>query len=266
MRLKLICVLAAAVALASATAAYAAKPGAYTCSGGLIEGGTYNGLNITGPCFFDDSSGSIPTITVDGNLTVAPGASLNEDHATSLGNLTVTGNVTVGKGGILGLGNYSAFGAPVGIGNVPPPTGSAATNTIVDGNVIADQPETLYLSYVTIRGNLVSNGGGGPAGINFPLKNLTVGGNVDVQGWNGFWIGLFRSVVGGNVTFSKNTGFKTGEVDGEPDSSEIATNVISGNLICQGDSPAAQIGDSGGSPNTVGGQAIGQCSGLTTQS
>jgi hypothetical protein len=47
-----------------------------------------------------------------------------------------------------------------------------------------------------------------------------------------------------------------------PDSTEIVTNTISGNLICQGNSPAAQIGDSGGSPNDVGGNKIGECSGV----
>jgi hypothetical protein len=33
-------------------------------------------------------------------------------------------------------------------------------------------------------------------------------------------------------------------------------------LICQGNSPAAQIGDSGGGPNIVGGNAIGECASL----
>ena len=55
----------------------------------------------------------------------------------------------VGKGAVLGLGDYN----PVG------PHGST-----VDGNVIANQPLTLYIGAVTIGGNLVSNGGGDPAG------------------------------------------------------------------------------------------------------
>lgn len=252
MRLKLIGALVAVVAMATASAtALAAKPGSYTCSGGLIGAGTYNGLTITGPCFFDDSAG-IPTITVNGNLTVAPGASLNAHDAT-VANVTVTGNVTVGQGGILGLGEYDE-------GSYIPQT------TVVDGNITANQPESLFLSFVTIRGNLVSNGGSGPVGINFPLKNLIVGGNVDIEGWNGFWIGLFRSTVGGNVIFANNSGTQTAGPDGPPDSSEVASNTISGNLICHGNSPAAQLGDSGGSLNTVGGQAIGQCSDLATQS
>ena len=46
------------------------------------------------------------------------------------------------------------------------------------------------------------------------------------------------------------------------DSTEVATNTISGNLICLFNSPAARPGDSGGLPNTVGGHKIGECSGL----
>jgi hypothetical protein len=44
----------------------------------------------------------------------------------------------------------------------------------------------------------------------------------------------------------------------------VQTNTISGNLICFGNAPAAQVnsGD-GGLPNVVGGKAIGECAGLT---
>lgn len=225
----------------SATAATAAPPGSGSCAGGLIAGGTYNGFTVTGTCFFAGAP-----VTINGNLIVAPGAQLNP-HAATSAVVTVHGNVIVGSGAILGLGQYG-------------PPDIAQTGTVVDGNVVASAPQSLYLSAMTIRGSLISNGGSGP-GLNFPIKNLIVGGNVVMQGWNGLWIGIFRSQVGGNVIFSGNTGNQTGET-GLPDSSEVADNVIAGNLICLGNSPAAQIGDSGGGPNTVGGHAIGQCSSL----
>lgn len=231
----------ALVVLALTATAGAAPSGAGSCSGGLVAGGTYNGYTVTGNCFFAGDP-----VTINGNLTIADGASLNA-HAATFALVHVTGNVMVGKGAILGLGRFG-------------PPNIAQTGTVVDGNIIANQPMSLYLSAITVRGNLISNGGSGP-GLNFPIKNLIVGGNVALQGWNGLWIGLFRSQVGGNVIFSKNTGNQTGET-GEPDSSEVADNVIAGNLICQGNDPGAQIGDSGGGPNTVGGNAIGQCSGL----
>jgi hypothetical protein len=48
----------------------------------------------------------------------------------------------------------------------------------------------------------------------------------------------------------------------DTDSNEVVTNTINGNLICQGNSPAVQFGDSGGLPNTVGGHKLGQCASL----
>jgi hypothetical protein len=94
-------------------------------------------------------------------LTIAPGASLNA-HAAIQATVHVTGNVIVGQGAIAGLGQ---FGGP----NI------AQTGTVVDGNIVADKPQSLYLSAITIHGNLVSNGGSGP-GLNFPIKNLIVDG------------------------------------------------------------------------------------------
>jgi hypothetical protein len=239
-RLTLAALLLAVVGIA-ATAAAGAPAGAGSCAGGLIAGGTYNGFTVTGTCFFAGAP-----VTINGNLIVAPGASLNA-HAATFAVVHVSGNVIVGAGAILGLG---MFGGPT----IP------QTGTVVDGNVVADRPQSLYLSAMTIHGSLVSNGGSGP-GLNFPLKNLIVGGNVVLQGWTGLWIGMFRSQVGGNVVFSRNSGNQIGE-NGLPDSSELADNVIAGSLICLGNDPGAQIGDSGGGLNTVGGVAVGQCSSL----
>jgi hypothetical protein len=242
MKLRVFALLAALAAMAAVVSvAFAARPGAGSCSGGSIQPGTYNGFMVTGTCFFAGG-----TVTINGNLVVAAGASLNP-HAATYADVHVTGNVLVGKDGTLGLGKY---GPP----NIP------LTGTVVDGNIVANQPQTLYLSAITVHGNLVSNGGSS-TGLNFPIKNNVIGGNIEIQGWSGLWIGLFRNTVTGNVIFSKNTGVQTGDT-GELDSSEVANNIIGGNLICQGNMPAAQFGDSGGTANTVSGQAIGQCSTL----
>jgi hypothetical protein len=40
------------------------------------------------------------------------------------------------------------------------------------------------------------------------------------------------------------------------------TNTINGNLVCHGNSPAPQIGDSEGQPNVVTGRKVDQCAGL----
>lgn len=255
MRLKLIGALVAVVAMATAAAtAFAAKPVSYTCAGGtmtapqVIPGGTYNGLTVTGTCMFAVGS----TITVNGSLTVAPGASLNAHNAYDMfgdqidATEQINGNVVVGAGGTLGLGSYDG------------PTGS-----VVGGNIIANQPQSLYLAFITVRGSLVSHGGSGGPFVNFPLKNLIVGGNVDIEGWSGFWIGLFRSQVAGNVIFANNTA--TADPELNLDSSEVATNTVAGNLICQGNYPAAQLGDSFPPPNTVSGRALGECAGISVK-
>ena len=119
---------------------------------------------------------------------------------------------------------------------------------------------------MTVHGNVISNGGGDPQR-NFPIKDDTIGGNLILQGWSGLWLGVIRDTVGGNVIVSNTAGTQTGEgpFEGVLDSTEIVSNTINGNLICMGNSPAAQIGDAaleGGGPNTVGGHKLGECAGL----
>jgi hypothetical protein len=165
--------------------------------------------------------------------------------------VTINGNVKVGQGAVLGLGNYG----PPGI----------KTNTVVNGNINANQPLDLYLSGITVHGNVVSNGGGPGTTefLNFPTKDDTIDGNLIIQGWSGGWIGLVRDVVGGNVIFSNNTSVITDDGSAPPDSdsSEVMTNTVGGNLICQSNTPVAQVnpGD-GGKPNTVSGNKVGECS------
>jgi len=251
-RLRLLLGLSVVVALSVVgSAALGAAPGSSTCSGGVIAAGTYDGLTVTGSCNFGPG-----TVTINGNLVVAAGAALN-DHATSTATVNVSGNVLVGQGAVLGLGTYNP---------------SAAHNSSVGGNIIADAPLSLYLSFLTVHGNVVSNGGGGGVSgqfRNFPTKDITVDGNLIVQGWTGGWIGLIRDHVGGNIVFSNNESVINGLVDPpvpgvvDSDSSEVMTNVVGGNLICQGNTPAAQVNpDDGGQPNTVGGHKIGQCARL----
>jgi hypothetical protein len=237
MKLRVLFVLCVVLVLGTVGSATAA-PGAGTCSGGSIPAGTYNGFTVTGNCTVAGD------VTINGNLFVADGAVLN-DHAASTAMVHVTGNVIVGRGAVLGLGDYN-------------PSHNSAT---VDGNIIANQPLTLYLGAMTVHGNVVSNGGGDP-GRNFPIKDDRIGGNLIIQGWSGLWLGVIRTTVGGNVIVSNNRAADTSHDPGA-DSTEVQTNHISGNLICQGNSPAAQVNpDDGGLPNIVGGNKIGQCAGL----
>jgi hypothetical protein len=234
------------------SSAVAARPGSATCSGGTIAAGSYSSLKVTGVCMFGGG-----TVIVRHNLVVAAGASLNDHAASPLTTVHVGGNVLVGKGGIVGLGTYNP---------------AAPHDNVVDGNVIANQPLSLYISFTTIHGSLISHGGGG--GVtgefrNYPTKDNTIDGNAVIQGWTGGWIGFIRNHVGRNVIFSNNKSVINGLVNPpvpgqvDSDSSEVMTNVIGRNLICQGNTPKAQVNpDDGGQPNTVGGHKIGQCAGL----
>ena len=87
------------------------------------------------------------------------------------------------------------------------------------------------------------------------VHDRTVGGNVVVRGVHACWFGLIRSTVAGTVKV-------VGNPFGDPDADEIVTNTIAGNLSCFNNVPAAQLGDSMGSPNTVGGQKRGECKNL----
>jgi hypothetical protein len=49
---------------------------------------------------------------------------------------------------------------------------------------------------------------------------------------------------------------------GDPDAMEVVTNVIGGNLGCFNNVPQAQVGDSTGAPNIVGGHKRGECANL----
>jgi hypothetical protein len=245
-----LCAVLAPVVLASAAGAdpFAGPP--ICSSAGTALAGTDNGnLTVTGNAYV--AAGT--TLTVRGNLQLAPGACLD---AFTLGTVKVGGNVTVGSGAILALGC-----SPGSIGPVPP-CGTTTTGDTVGGNIVANQPLTMYLDGDTVRGNVTSTGGGpGPVFnpyINFPIKENLIDGNLTVTGWEGAWFGVLRNTVRGNVTLNQNVGVTIGEL-GTPDSTEVVTNTISGNLTCIGNSPAAQFGDSEGAPNVVRGRKIGQC-------
>jgi len=258
-RILLLGVIVALVAMAWPGSALASPSGAGTCSGGSIGTGTWTSFTVTGKCTIADSA----KVQINGNLIVAIGAVLN-DHAASKGEVDITGNVLVGKGAILGLG-YNA--AP---GSLGPDT--------VGGNIVAIQPLTLYLGNLTVGGSVISVGGASPqppaaAARNFPIKDNTIIGDLIIQGWQGGWLGVIRNNVDGNVIVNMNVSLSTpgpagkGElgVPGmDPDSNEVQTNTISGNLICLGNTPAAQVNSKDkGLPNVVAGKAIGECAGLT---
>ena len=231
---------------------------AYTCHGGVIAPGTYGSVTIAGTCYVPSG-----VVTIDGNLTLAPGSLLDAvspesgGPGSSLpGDVYVSGNVTVGQGAALGLG-------------CSPSICEDSTNDSVGGNLTAVNALAVIVHGVTIGGNATVTGGGGGVTCDSPplfdtdpnlsgspaygdFENNTIRGNLTVLDLQSCWLGALRNQVGGNANFSDNT-------LADPDANELLDNDVTQNMVCLNDSPAVQVGDSGAPPNVVDGFAVGQC-------
>jgi len=133
---------------------------------------------------------------------------------------------------------------------------SSNTGTIDDG-VHATDPASVQIHFATINGGLDVQGGsgafGGPFDITWnAIEDNTIHGGATIDGYDGFWMGFIRNRVSGTVTLRNN-------VLQDPDGNEYVTNTIHGSLMCSGNSPQPQVGDSEGSPNDVTGRKFGQC-------
>ena len=113
-------------------------------------------------------------------------------------------------------------------------TGSAAADPHADPAISSSARKALYGSYgsLTVWGNAYV-----PKG-----RRLIVRGNLKVA--RGVCLDAFTLTVAGSVVFSRNASIQ------DPDSNEVQTNTIGGNLICWGNSPAAQINPQDGASRT----------------
>jgi len=249
--------------------ASAAAPAPVTCTGsvaspGTLAGGTYSSVTVSGAC--EVNSGQV---VVTGSVTVESGAALVVAFALDNGGpgtsgLTVDGNIYVGSGGSLLLGCEAPAFPCVDDNQSSPKLNSPDT---VKGSVVATDPLGVIVHDSNIGADATQSGGGGGVSCGVPATGIfsvfkspvysdyednTIGGNLRVTGLSSCWLGGLRNHVGGSVTYSGNT-------LADPDAMETLTNQIAGNLLCSGNSPAIHFGDSGGSPNVVGGFATGQC-------
>ena len=216
------------------------------CHGGKIRGGTYESLTIAGNCTLTSKG----TVHVMGNVVVRGHAILN---TLTPGTFNVDGNVTVRAKGVAGLGCNDEVGCPT------------ESNDHIGGNLRGRDAWAVIVEQEHVGGLISIIGGGktkncsstGLLGGPFfaTVHDATVGGNVIVRRLRTCWFGLIRTTVGGSVRVFGNS-------FGDPDATEIVTNTIAGNLACFNNVPAAQVGDSGGSPNTVGGRKRGECKNL----
>jgi hypothetical protein len=238
------------------TGAASAGPVHSTCSGGSVPAGTYDSLVIAGACAVDSGP-----VTVRHNVTVQQGADLYAAFGGS--DLMVGGNLDVGKDAVLVFGcEASAF--PCLNDDQDNPTMSTANS--VGGNLTASDALAVISHNNTYSHNVTVTGGGG--GVNCDSQDAlfgspaygtfedeAIGGNATINGFQSCWLGFFRNQVAHNVTFNNN-------VTADPDGNEVQTDTIGGNLVCNGNSPKPQQGDSEGLPNVVGGKATGQCADL----
>ena len=268
----------AVVGTATAAAAKSPSSGDNTCAGGPIAPGTYRSLTVTGFCAVGSG-----VVSVTGGLTIAPNAGLDAQSNCDA-HLNVSGGITVLTSAILFLGN-SQNG-----------TGCPDSNNVVHGGLRATNAIGVVVHGTRIDGGFSVQGGGGgnsyalvpndnppPAeiegcaplpGLPFPpftdVEDSHINGGASISGMSTCWMGFIRNHVNGGVTVNNNT-------MGDPDAIEIGLNSIHGGLACSGNlrdpaSPILPLGIGGvptnsfdGSPpnpNTVTGQATGQCAGL----
>ena len=160
------------------------------------------------------------------------------------GPVTIQGGLFVQQGGTVVFGSEE----------------NAVHTATIGGGVHTTNAMSVQIHFSTINGGIDVEGGSGPFGGPFDvtwnaIEDNVINGSVTVNGYDGFWQGFIRNNVHGGVNFMNNTVT-------DPDGNEIVTNTIHGNLNCQGNDPAPQVGDSEGSPNHVTGRETGQCVGL----
>ncbi len=255
MKIRMLCGAAAAalaVTFAGATQASAAPTGAGACSSGTLAPGTYSNLIITGTCHAPASG----TVTVRGSLIVAPDGAFN---GVTFATINVGGSVVVGANGILGLGCSPEVGCP---GN---------SSDHVKGSIVEHGALAVLLHNSVVGGSVVFSGGGGGvtcavnarfsavAGTDTPaymnVEGSTIGGSFIATGMRSCWFGVLRTSTGGSMVLNGNR-------FADPDANEVANNTVGGALVCLRNSPAAQLGDSGGGPNSAQGAKIGECASL----
>ena len=228
-----------------------------TCRGGVLHSGVFRSVRVSGACQVADGA----KVLVLRNIVVKRGASFD---ASTHSKLKVLGNVYGARRSMVALGCTDAH--PCSTDGQPGIVGA----DVVRGRVLLNHVYNAAINGVTIKKSLISFGGGaGPLDpetqfVPFSIKDDTIGRNIKVVGLNTVWFGVIRSNIGGNVVLLRIKG-------SDPDANEVVANTIGKNLVCYGNSPAAQFGDAisdpglppGYGPNSVGGHARGQCKPLT---
>ena len=260
--------------------------------------GNFANVTIAGTCLVDAGNVNIAgNLTIADGASLVADFGMNDRTDSGTSNLTVLGSVLVEFGGSALLGCYplqvtlwggtSLFTTPdfpcIDDPNAFPASGistpTLSATEYIGGNLISLDALGVVVHNATVRGSVEEYGGGngvafnpvgifavyiagGPAqsnGLDEPIAlpayydyaNVNVGGNMTVTGMDEDWYGIDRDTVHGNLTDTDNTTAQDGN--------EVFNNTVYGNLVCSGNNPAVEYGDSNGGPNKVGGNAVGEC-------
>jgi hypothetical protein len=277
---------AVGVGVAPSTAGATSAPAhGYTCTGGNpnaptpVPPGSYNSVTVTGVCVVAG------TVQIAGGLTIAPNAALlatDSPGCAQIAHLDVAGGIRVQNNAVLFLGDSN---------NRPDAgTGCPTSHDVVAGGIVGLDANSVVVHGTTINGGLSLTGGGGGNSYNaffcndvqvggvdagFPpfsdVEDSRINGGASLVGLNTCWMGFISNQVNGGVAINNNT-------LGDPDAIEVGLNTIHGSLACSGNlrDPNSHIAPDDGTggiptnsfdgsppnPNTVTGQATGQCAAL----
>ena len=260
------------VAASSTTAGAASASNRTSCSGTLsapgLLSGTYSGdVTVTGFCVADG-----PPTLIRGDLRLAAGSALNATFAlddvthTGATSLTVKGDVTVGSGAVLAMGCEPNF-SPCSDDPAASTGGTLTGQNTVSSDVTATSALALIVHASYIKGDVRQTGGGGGLSCAPPTTGVfsllqspvfsdyednTISGDLTVTGVHSCYFGGLRDSVKGDLRYTNNS-------FGDPDASEVLSNVVSGDIACSGNSPVVHYGDSEGVPNRAH-EASGECS------
>ncbi len=244
-----------------------------TCTGTFAKPGVLSGtystdVTVTGYCVVNGGAA-----LVRGDLRLAAGSALNATFArndvtgSGTSSLTVHGDLRVGSGATLVMG-CEPNASPCSDDPAAQSGGTLTGQNYVSGDVTATGALGVIIHATTMRADVRQQGGGGglscapPTTGPFALmqspvfsdyEDNAISGDLDVEGVHSCYFGALRNTVKDDITYSNN-------VFGDPDASEVLTNLVSGDMSCSNNTPPVQYGDSAGLPNRVGDDASGQCS------
>jgi hypothetical protein len=235
----------------------------HVCHGTPRHPGELTGVNLNvivrGLCLVQRGP-----VAVSRNVIITPHSALIAAFARHDTHMNIAGSIIVHKGGALLLGcNPKSFPCLDDPNKKHP---SLTSRDRVGGSIIGLAALGIVVHNDWIGHSIAQSGGGGgltckPKGVfaanHSPAysayEDNWIGGGVFIRNLRTCWLGVIRNWTGDSVHIVKN-----GAAD--PDAMEIVSNVVHGNMICFGNSPKVQFGDSRGMPNRVGRRAALECS------